>query len=192
MDNKMLTIEDVLNADTYMSVTLKYALAQKLAPLCIEKVKVTYNGIAGEMPLPDMFREDQLKKSLFLRGVALHYYLHKTVGGKVASDLADLLCPADEYDAWGNLHNQMERMKSSAATRDKAYDILTDFRDFERKLNAEIFAIIQTQNDPCARIMAMMGEQTTPEALEGLKEQVEAVSGLMDELKAKKEVKADE
>lgn len=193
MENKTLTIEDVSNADSYLAIGMKFTLAQKIAPLCIEKVKVKYNSAAGEMPLPDIFREDALRKALFLRGVALHYYLHKKINGKEAETIEDLLCPANEYDAWGNLHNQMERMKSNSATRDKAYDILSDFRDFERRLNAEIFSIMQVQNDPCSRIMAMMNEQTTPEALESLKDQVETVSNLVDELKAKKgEVKADE
>ena len=79
----------------------------------------------------------------------------------------DFLMAADDYDRWAGSHvfKQIDRLRNSEKVRDKIFDILSDYRDFEKKLNTEIYSMLQLQNDPCSRLCAMMFMQTTPEAI---------------------------
>ena len=58
--------------------------------------------------------------------------------------------------------------KEGDALRDKAFDLLADFRDLEKMLNTEIYANLAVMNDVVARMNMAMQSAVTPEKLQEL------------------------
>ena len=85
---------------------------------------------------------------------------------------------ADDYDLVGGVQmvNQIDRMKKqSDALRDKAYDLLADYRDLEKMLNTEINANLAVMNDVVARMAMSSAAAMTPESMKELVELAEQV-----------------
>ena len=79
------------------------------------------------------------------------------------------LMSADDYDRWagGHLFNQIDRMKGKGPElRDKAFDLLADYRDLEKMLKTEIYGMLQAMNDPVSRFQDLAAQSMTPEAVQ--------------------------
>ena len=156
---KQLTEEMVRNSNVYIALKLKASLAKNLANECIEKIEIPHKD---EM-LPPIYKENQEKRMLVGMIVLLREYLK--VLDKEETRFTDI-----EYDEWGGsgILNQLNRFKSSkdAEIRDKAYDILDDYREFYRMLGAEINAQVTAKNDLISRIVQYMDGKMTPEYFE--------------------------
>ena len=63
--------------------------------------------------------------------------------------------------------------------RNRIFDLISDYRELEKRLNIEIYNLVQIQNDPCTRIFSMMMMQSTSEYLNA---QVAELQKARDEL----------
>lgn len=172
-----LTEEDILRADTYIPLLDKAAMAQVLAASCVQKMNLNIPVEHTEadaadndfsIPIPALYREDTLARTLISAFVLLYFYLKRPDITSQYDPNKGMMLAASDYDRYPNLLTQIERMKSSSRdrdVRDRAYALLADFKDFEKRLGAEIYSLLSVQNDACTRLTQMMTMQTDPEAL---------------------------
>ena len=66
--------------------------------------------------------------------------------------------------------------------RDKAFDLLADFRDLEKMLNTEIYANLAVMNDVVARMNMAMQSAVTPESLQELTAMAEELKKTADDM----------
>lgn len=154
---KQLTEEIIKNADTYIPLVKKTVSAKQFAEKCIEKVEMKYK----DEILPPMYKENVQMRMLYGMNILLAAYLK-------VFDKEDF--KSSDYDEWGGtaVLNQLNRFKSSkdAEVRDKAYDILDDYREFYGMLGKEINALLATKNDLMYRALAYFDGKMTPEYFE--------------------------
>lgn len=191
-----LTEEDILRANTYLPLLDKTAMAQVLAPACIQKLNLsipvkkteadeTAKDDAFSIPIPDMYREDTLARTLTSAFVLLYFYLKRPDITSQYDPNKGMMLSANDYDRYPNLLTQVERMKASSKdreVRDRVYALLADYKDFEKRLGAEIYSLLSVQNDICTRITQMMTMQTNPETLKSALELADNLSGTAKEL----------
>lgn len=195
----MITITEkiITEAINYLPLREKEKLAAEIAEKSLELVKINVDYGGDIRPIPPMTREDTSKKSRYLMGVFAGRYL-KIPFEPVEDDETKTLPDENTYDSFASSHifDQMEKMKRTAGlppeTKAKVYEIMSDFRDFEKRVNAGIYSLISMQNDVCSRLMIMMDAQTTPDALQRAEEELERVRGELEEYAAAKKEKADE
>lgn len=154
--------EEMINAaNDYVPVSEKAAIAEEIAEKCFDKLNVTVGGNV----LPPMYKESSMLKNRYLMGAFVKLYL----GIDFESEETDrLLMSASDYDKYAGAHifNQMERMKSKAALRDKCFDIMGDYKILEKTVNTEVYAMLNAMNDFLGRAVLHIGTMATPEAVQ--------------------------
>lgn len=180
-DRFHVTEQMMEKAETYISLTEKEAIAAVIANACVVPCTVSAKEKEEDeifsIPMPPMYKENTLEKALCLTGCFLHYYLHADVGA--------INIPIEEYDGWTGAHlmNQIERYKGTAY-KVKAFDMLSDFRDLEKRVNCAIYARLNQKNDPCRRLLAALMIMGSEESMnEAQKMMAEAVQGMAEEKK---------
>lgn len=168
---------DVKEAFSYVPIMEKQKIIDDIAPKCILELPT----MANDKPLPSMYGEDSFMKSRYLIGILLKCYFDKDID---PVEKEEYLLAADDYDRWARNHifNELERMKSDTEIRDKVFDILYDYKDFEKKLNAQIYMLLNVMNDPCTRILAMVENQSTPEAMKEALEQMNSAKNKLNKI----------
>lgn len=161
MESKIIiTQEIVANASDYMPLQLKIEIAERIAQDCIARVAMTRITKGGfREALPDRCQERQLNTNLYLMGVLASWYLHIPYDGE--HDTTDdnpyygLMMPANTYDLFAGSHiiNQLEKLKGDKECRDKVFNILCDYRQFQRILYDEIRCIVEHRNDVVWRLL---------------------------------------
>lgn len=185
MENKFeITKEIMENADTYMPLALKELISISKARECVKEtnyiqpmgVDTQFNGEYGMGP---MYCESPSTKARILMTCLMVFYL------KVWPDSTDMICSLDDYDAWSKAHvlNQIERFKSTEY-REKAFDIISDYREMERHLNSAIYSVLRELNDPVKRFMEAFG---TMGSIEGIQEAVKSIEEAKDGIEAERE-----
>ena len=148
-----LTAEEIQKAEDYIPIEKKIKFVEENAPLCVDRMNVMATIGEDSVELPPIYKENSELKSRFLLGFLLKEYF----GIKYAEeDDVEYAITREEYDRISSSHifNQLERMKSNQALRDKVFDLLSDYKDVEKRMNTEIYGILNTQNDPVARVVA--------------------------------------
>lgn len=162
MEWKKLTEEELLAARDYVPLMEKAAFAAECAGRCFDRMEVRVEG--GQV-LP-YFKENVERRSRYLMGGFVKLYLgedFEPVEGET------YLMSADDYDRWagGHIFNQIDRMKGKGPElRDKAFDLLADYRDLEKMLKTEIYGMLQAMNDPVSRFQDLAAQSMTPEAVQ--------------------------
>lgn len=161
-----LTDEVMQNADVYMPLELKAKLAKDVAKECIVDMLTAEQNLEGEkfLALPYIKGEDKELKALCLMQILLNYYLK-----------IDTKTPFDNekynYYAGGSILNQIERYKSNFDLKNKAFDLLADYKEFRKFVETEISNLIAVNNDALARVMAAIQVFSNPENIKkGLEE----------------------
>lgn len=159
---------DVLvNAKSYMPIAEKIANAKAIAPLCLDDTVPSEQEEVDKklLILPPVKVENSGTKSLLLMNVLFNYYLNidlpRDENGAVTTDTYD------KY-AGGHILNQIERFKSDYELKDKIFDLLRDYKEFERLVDVEIYNIRYVENDICNRLDAGLSLFMTPEKVEQL------------------------
>lgn len=167
MENKFASLEaeSVKKADTYLSIAKKTAIVKLLAPGCIEQVDVLPKSEnANVQPIPPRWQENILGKRLIMSYVLAGIYLHLIdVNGLYNSETPKFEFTARQYDIFSKTYGQLEGMKrdDDPEVRAHAAAILSDYRDFEKLLNAEIYNLLQAKNDLLSRVVMLFTEQST-------------------------------
>lgn len=174
-ERKPITMKEVFaKANAYVPLMEKAAIVSHCAERCIDRVVVdTGERFRGDVP--PMYRENGQRKRRYLMGILARAYLRLDFDG---CEEDKWLMSADDYDLVGGVQlvNQIDRMKKqSDALRDKAYDLLADYRDLEKMLNTEINANLAVMNDVVARMVMSSAAAMTPESMKELVELAEQV-----------------
>lgn len=174
-ERKPLAMKEIFHkANAYVPLMEKTAIVSHCAERCIDRVVVS-TGEKFRGDTPPMYRENGQRKRRYLMGILVRAYLRLDFDG---CEEDKWLMSADDYDLVCGVHliNQIDRMKKqSDALRDKAYDLLADYRDLEKMLNTEINANLSIMNDVVARMTMSAASAMTPESVQELVELAEKV-----------------
>lgn len=181
-----ITEEMLMAATDYIPLTKKIAMAKIIATKCIEKSVTAEQNQKGLefLALPTQWVDDLETKNLYTMSVLLREYL----GVKIPESFTD-----QNYDEYASVHilNQLERFKSNVSLKDKVFDLLSDFRDFKKMLDTEIFNEKEVRNDPVARISAAISIASNHENIKKAQEEIERLAGEFEsaQAEAKRQIK---
>lgn len=170
-----LTKDMMAKAKTYMPIEYKETLARAVAFRCVKPmVRLKWDGIhlserePGEpvkdepTSLPDLMEEDVALKMCLLQNVLLSYYFDIEM-----DEEADPYAQYDLY-AGGHLMNQIERFKADRDVKNKAFDLMEDWREFKKMVDTIIYNYKMNANDPLKRFDAMLTVFSSPENIQAL------------------------
>lgn len=201
MEKITITAQKLMNARDYVPLAEKARFAQDAADLCFDRMELRISGGPESLPMPPMYKENTGVKMRVLMGGFARLYLGDSIDTekKITSDadgkdqveeISPWLMKQTAYDLYAGSHifNQIERLKSEYGdVRDKAFDVLADWRATEKMLNAEISGKLMVMNEPVSRIMMAMQSQTTPEVMMGLQKELEGLQKELDGYKTARE-----
>ena len=163
--------EDMMRkAESYLSLSAKEAIVQTVLPGCVKRIfdydyeKAAYQTKEDDLPTTmPMYGEDTAFKSRVVLGTVLHFYLGIDIGENLSIE-------PDVYDLYAGSHvmNQIERFKANPELKSKAFDMLADIRDFEKRLNCAVYSLLQLKNDVGGRVLNALGVMMSQEALENV------------------------
>lgn len=164
-----LTDEIMRNANTYMPIEDKTELAKTIAEQCVIDLPTAEQNLQGEklLALPYIKVENRELKALCLMQVLLSHYL-----GVLDSE-STLTVEKYNFYAEGSILNQIERYKSNYDLKNKAFDLLADFKEFRKFVDIEINNLITANNDPLARFIASIQVLSTPENIKKAVEELQ-------------------
>lgn len=160
---------DILNANTYLPIKEKAAIAQLCAGDCLTEFEVT-----GEFAMPPLYAPDTTKKNRVMMGIFMYRYLNMPY-----TDETKLMLDPETYDAWAGSHvlNQLERMKSDPEMRNRVFDLIADYKATEKALSVAISSLCELRNDPCSRMLSTILAAIKPEAVAEAQRNLEAAAG---------------
>ena len=188
MEKVVITEKEILNANTSIPITLKWALAKYIAEITIEKKSVVIKENGEEtIPLPDISQRRTMMETQFKIGVFVKEYMGYTfdpVHDSKTGDEIPYLMAADEADKWSNFEAQLDRLKRSKdkTVADKCYDILNDYHAFVRMVSIEIEQELQIRNDPVGRSAWLLSSIVGGVANGFLKDNLKDLSRIAEEL----------
>lgn len=165
-----LTDEIMQNAKAYMQIEDKAALAKTIAEQCVIDIPTAEQNIQGEkfLALPYIKGEDRELKALCLMNVLLSHYLNIEIAAPFNEEQYN-------YYAAGSILNQIERYKSNFDLKNKAFDLLADYKEFRKFVDVEINNLLTVNNDPLARFTASIQVFSTPENIKKAVEELKKV-----------------
>lgn len=171
----VITEEAMAEVNTYVPIRIKTELIDRLAEKCIIRSEITASIDGQDMLMPPMYREDTNVKSRYLMGVFVRLYLCGTFKPDDEKDI--WLIPEDEYDKWagGHVFNQIERFKQNQKLKNTCFDMISDYKDFEKRFNTEVYSLINAMNDPVARQLAAMQASVTPDSVKDILQKIEEI-----------------
>ncbi len=171
--------EDVKNAKSYLPLLHKQALAEALSDGCIEDSIPVFDGI------PPRKQRNIIGQKLVLCAVLCGIYLGLYDVSSLYNDEPSFSFSLLDYDQFASVPFQLEAMRRSKSTeiRKKAEEILSDFAEFQKLLNATVDNKIAAYNDPCARLMQILSAQVTPESVQDAVQQLEGIKSELSKLK---------
>ncbi len=159
----VLTKEQINQARTYMPIDEKMALSKVIAELCIEEKPVSSQNKASHkiLSLPYLRMENLKLKQVQMMWVLLTKYLKM----EVASPFTEV-----EYDEYAGSHimNQLERFKSDFELKNLIFDMMSDYKEFEKLVNTEIYNLKCNNNDTVARFLATLEICSNPDNIKNL------------------------
>ena len=174
-------------ADTYIPIAMKEMIASDVARVCVkETAKVRPNGEeeeqGDEYAFAPTFCEIPSSKARVMMTILLSVYLH------IWGDDTPLLCDVESYDQWARAHvlNQLERFKAGEY-REKAFDLLADYKEMEKYLNSAIYAVIRELNDPVQRTIHVLSQFASPGNIEDAKNTVGTLQLAIEKEKERQE-----
>ena len=187
-----ITAEDLkTKVNTYIDLKAKTEWVQLVSARCLDQIDASTMFKLESGVLPPFYTENADRKSRYLLGVFLRLYMNWK--WEVAEDEDIWLLPYEEYDKWmrGHIFAQIEKFKSDKDVKDICFNLLAEYKDIERRLNSDIYGILQTLNDPTSRQISAQMTSVTPEAIEQLFTGLEEAKVALDEYKELREQKEE-
>ena len=172
-----ITTETIERANSYVDLLTKTEFAKYVSQRMFDSLKVTADdGKNGGKVLPSLNKLNAGLRKRYLMGAFVKLYLMQDYD-PVEGD--DALMSQDDYDNYAGSHifNEMNRLKSNSAIRDKVFDILSDFKELTEIVDTETEGILAALNDPVSRIYMTLTQMATPEE----------ISGLLDDINSKRD-----
>lgn len=184
-----ITPEIMKNANTYISIGMKELIASDLARACVKETYKIKNHednsqYQSDYGLSPMYCENPSSKARVMMTVLMSFYLN------LWGDDKAFLCDISEYDDLASAHvlNQIERFKSGEY-REKAFDLLADYKETEKYLNSAIYSVLRELNDPAKRIMDALGNMASAEMMQNTLNQIqEYQAGIKEEIEKQRTI----
>lgn len=163
-----ITHDMMQKADTYIPIAEKELIAATVARACVKRTNQIHaydekdeDFFDGDYALSPAWCESPSSKARILMTILNSYYLH------IWDDKHELMCSTDEYDLYAEAHilNQIERYKTGEF-REKAFDMMADYREMEKYLNSAIYSVLRELNDPVKRFLEAMGTMGSQEGIQ--------------------------
>lgn len=156
---------------------------------CIQKVEMSPNDI---QPIPPRYQEDSFAKSLICCAVLAGFYMHMYDISGLLSENPSFEFSMTDYDRFASILIQLDRIRrcGDMEIRPIASEILTDYRDFEKRLNIAIHNYISAQNDTCFRLVQMMNMQAAPNTVKNAMVQFKEIQKELEQTAKKGESEA--
>lgn len=174
-------------ADTYIPIAMKEMIASDVARVCVKETStVRPNGEeeeqGDEYAFAPTFCESTGSKARVMMTILLSVYLH------IWGDDTPLLCDIESYDQWARAHvlNQLERFKAGEY-REKAFDLLADYKEMEKYLNSAIYAVLREMNDPVQRTIHVLSQFASAGNIEDAKNTVGTLQLAIEKEKERQE-----
>lgn len=185
MECKRLTGEMLTAARDYVPLMEKMAFLRACAADCFDRMELR---LTDDTVLP-FFKENGERKSRYLMGALVKLYLMQEIE---PAEGTEFLLAADDYDRWagGHILGQLKAVKArGGAMGEKANNLIADYKELEKRFNAEVYALLQGMNDPVSRMQRMAMQSMTPEAVQKLAEQTGEIRDELESLRKKREGK---
>ena len=150
--------EDLERAERYIPLARKYAIAQVLAPGCIER---------GE-GAPPVWRENIVGRKLVELYILTGFYLYITDTSGLDQEAPIFQFTLEDYDRLSGVLRDLAALEEA-----KAADILTDLDEFLDILNRQISNTLAQRNDMLARFQELTSAGFTPETFQELQKALE-------------------
>ncbi len=174
-------------ADTYIPIAMKEMIASDVSRVCVKETStVRPHGEeeeqGNEYAFSPTFCESPSSKARVMMTILLSVYLH------IWGDDTPLLCDIESYDQWARAHvlNQLERFKAGEY-REKAFDLLADYKEMEKYLNSAIYAVLREMNDPVQRTVHVLSQFASAENIEDAKNKAGALQAAIEKEKERQE-----
>ena len=154
---------------TYLPLRKKQEIAEQVAQRAVCRYRSAASYAGDPIMEQSLYAEDTGLRARYLLGALLKFYLG------IAFDPVEgeeYLLSEDDYDRAAGQHplNALERLKSDAGARNAVFDLLRDYKDLERMVNAELAAVLAASNDLLPRLLTVLTATASPRALEQLSE----------------------
>ena len=137
VENLIITKEMMVNAKTYMPLSLKEEIAHTIAVQSIQPMKTAEQNRPADtlISLPQMSGENLAVRAACLVNTFLGFYFD------IEIEQSENFYT--EYDRLAGAHllNQIERFKTDKDVKDKAYDLLADYREFVKMVDMMIATV---------------------------------------------------
>lgn len=168
MDAKITLTSDMMEkARDYVPLAEKEAWVAENAPKCFDKLAITSDGEA----MPPMYMVNAGLKCRYLMGAFAKLYFGVDFP---RNEQDEWLMSESDYDKWAGSHvmNQLERWKHDTAQKFKAYDLMADYKDLEKRFSTQISGLLLVQNDSVIRTNQLSSAMVKelPMLMEQLKE----------------------
>lgn len=190
MDYYEITKETLLKATTYMPLATKNMLADDIAQRCLVEAPVFERKGIPSLPLPPLYEEMSDLKAIMLADTLYRYYLNVDMKELDADNGFDSYERHDYYNG-GHPLNQIERFKGDKDVKNIAFDLLEDWREFRKMVDAKIFNLKARRNDSLARIWDSLAVMGTPENMEAFAKELEEVKHLGEKVEKVKEIESE-
>lgn len=167
ISNFSITRDTIAGAKEYMPLARKMELAGEIAAKCCDVASAKIDIDNSELLVPEMRVENPALRQRYVLGALYTEYFGVEIEPAEGSEC---LLSLDDFDRAASTFplNSMERIKSDAGVRDKVFNILRDYKDFERMVATEIQNLLTIHNDIVMRITLSLSMSVTPDALQKL------------------------
>lgn len=148
-----LTDEAMAKAETYVPYMGKSLWIKVVAEKCLKDITITDKETKAQ--ITTIKGEDLIQKNMFLLLALLELYFHISVDKKsLESD------PYAVYDYYAskNIIGQLEKYRKHPEYGEKAFAILTDYKELKKLLDAEIYNLRNAYNDTIYRLQGVSSE----------------------------------
>lgn len=172
----VLTPEMLAAAPSYMPLQMKKQLAEDIAGVVVVAHDYKEEDIKPELiAFPPLMVERQDLKAICMQRVFLGYYFN------ISFDENDDDVETFDYYASSHIANQLTRYKVDATYKHKAFNIESDFKEFKKFVETEIYNRKMVKSDVLVRLLKGISLFATPENVEKmqkvLNETIEQASG---------------
>lgn len=189
-----VTKEMLKNAITYMPLSIKKDVSKQIAELCLVDIDTDEQNKIGEslIALPHLKGEDLALKSILMLNTLIGFYFDQDLPDTDENgEELDSFKKYDEY-AGGHLLNQIERFKSDPEVKDIVFDLMSDYKEFKKMVDTELYNMKANANDPIPRFSAAVAVLGAPETMATIIEEIKKVGeGRSEEMQKLKEQMAE-
>lgn len=177
---KIIITEEILkNARDYIPYAEKKRFLDDCAGRCFDRLEISADGGAGLVAMPPMYKKNPFLVRRYMTAAVVMLYLQLPCAPADRKKDAWMIS-LDKYDeiAASHIFNQLDRLKSKVSSqvyKDKIFDMIADYRELEKMMNDEIYALLQVMNEPITRMLASIQLTATPDSLRSAAEQLKNV-----------------